>query len=81
MAFFSSDVNRLVGEIAHEINNPLFVISGRLEMLLGRKSLPRPLRKELEVINEQADRIRKSVERMLKLARGMNGKMEGKDVL
>jgi len=69
-------IGQLTAGMAHEINNPLFVISGRLEMLLEQKELTHELREELDIINGQADRIRKLVERMLKFARKAPKRME-----
>jgi signal transduction histidine kinase len=62
--------------MAHEVNNPLFVISGRLEVLLGQKRLASKVKESLETINAQADRIRKLVDRMLKFSRQAPPRLE-----
>jgi len=62
-------IGQLAAGMAHEVNNPLFVISGRLEVLLGQKKLAVKVRESLEVMSQQADRIRKLVDRMLKFSR------------
>jgi signal transduction histidine kinase len=62
-------VGQLSAGMAHEVNNPLFVISGRLEMLLEDARLEGELRKELEMIKSQSDRIRGLVDRLLKFSR------------
>jgi PAS domain S-box-containing protein len=62
-------VGQLSAGMAHEVNNPLFVISGRLEMLLEDAKLDGGLRKELEMIKSQSDRIRGLVDRLLKFSR------------
>ncbi len=69
-------IGQLAAGMAHEINNPLFVISGRLEMILEQKGLLNNLRKDLVIINTQADRIRKLVDRLLKFARQTPPKLE-----
>ncbi len=69
-------IGQLAAGMAHEINNPLFVVSGRLEMLLEQKELPHALREDLNVINAQSDRIRKLVERLLKFSRKAPKKLE-----
>ncbi len=69
-------IGQLAAGMAHEINNPLFVISGRLEMILEQKGLFHNLRKDLVIINAQADRIRKLVDRLLKFARQTPPKLE-----
>jgi len=62
-------IGQLAAGMAHEINNPLFVISGRVEMILEQKKLPAKTKETLVTINAQAERIRKLVDRLLKFAR------------
>ncbi len=69
-------IGQLAAGMGHEINNPLFVISGRLEMLFEKKKLERKLREDLEVISAQAERIRKLVDRMLKFSRSTPLRLE-----
>ena len=61
-------LGQLSAGMAHEINNPLFVISGRLEILKEEK-LSQKVKDSLNLINIQTDRIRKLVDRILKFAR------------
>ncbi len=62
-------VGQLVAGIAHEINNPVFVISGRTDMLLENKSLHKKVKSDLKIINAQIDQIRKLVDRFLAFTR------------
>jgi PAS domain S-box-containing protein len=62
-------IGQLSAGMAHEINNPLFVISGRLEMSLEENSLPPDIRENLNIASAQTERIRKLADRMLKFAR------------
>ncbi len=62
-------IGQLVASMAHEISNPLFVISGRLEILLEEGKLDHNTREVLGIVNTQSDRIRKLVDRLLKFAR------------
>jgi PAS domain S-box-containing protein len=62
-------VGQLIAGIAHEINNPVFVISGRTKMLLSRKSLSQKIRNDLKIIDAQTDKIRKLVDRFLTFTR------------
>ncbi|MCX5711622.1 MAG: PAS domain S-box protein [Candidatus Omnitrophica bacterium] len=62
-------IGQLAAGMAHEINNPIFVISGRAEMLLDDVDLSKKTRNDIEIINAQADRIRKLVDSLLKFSR------------
>jgi len=73
-------VGQLVAGIAHEINNPVFVISGRAQLLLSKKPLSKSLKSDLQAINNQADRIRKLVDRFLSFTRKMPPKPELLDI-
>ncbi|MDD5561394.1 MAG: PAS domain S-box protein [Candidatus Omnitrophica bacterium] len=53
--------------MAHEINNPLLVISGRSSLLMKEK-LSRKVKNDLDLINSQAERIHKLVDRILKFS-------------
>jgi PAS domain S-box-containing protein len=62
-------VGQLIAGVAHEINNPVFVISGRTEMMLSKKSLSQKMRGDLKIISTQIDKIRKLVDRFLTFTR------------
>ena len=62
-------IGQLAAGMAHEINNPIFVISGRAEMLLENPDLSEKVRLNIGVINTQADRIRKLVDNLLKFSK------------
>lgn len=61
-------LGQLSAGMAHEINNPLFVISGRLEML-KQENFSQKVKDDLVLIADQTDRIRKLVDRILKFSR------------
>lgn len=61
-------LGQLSAGMAHEINNPLFVVSGRLQMLKEEKLAPGH-KETVELIDSQVNRIRKLVDRILKFSR------------
>ncbi|MBU0547796.1 MAG: PAS domain S-box protein [Candidatus Omnitrophica bacterium] len=62
-----SALGLLSAGIAHEINNPLLVISGRSALLMKEK-ISQNAKNVLDLINSQADRIHKLVDRILKFS-------------
>jgi len=68
-------LGQLSAGMAHEINNPLFVISGRLEML-KQEEFNQKVKDTLSLIDAQTDRIRKLVDRILKFSRKPNPTLE-----
>ena len=63
-------IGELTAGVAHEINNPVAVIQGNLDVLrdvLGEAA--EPVRGEIRLIHQQADRIRQIVTKLLQFAR------------
>jgi len=69
-------IGQFVAGMAHEINNPLFVISGRTDMLLEQKRLSSKVRESLNIVSAQTDRIRKLLDRLFKFSRKSQPKLE-----
>ena len=61
-------VGRLASGVAHEMNNPLFVITGRLDLIETDK-LPEDAIKMLNIIRNQAQRMRSIIDRLLSYAK------------
>lgn len=72
-------LGQLSAGMAHEINNPLFVISGRLEML-KQEELSAKVKETLSLIDTQTDRIRNLVDRILKYAKKTTLVLEPVDI-
>jgi C4-dicarboxylate-specific signal transduction histidine kinase len=63
-------IGQLTAGIAHEVNNPIAVIQGNLDLVretLGSKA--RPVKAELRLMDEQIERMRLIVTRLLQYAR------------
>jgi CheY-like chemotaxis protein len=63
-----SAVGQLVAGVAHELNNPLSVIIGYGQLVLNRDA-PAPVRRPLELIVSQGERMSKIVRNLLYFAR------------
>jgi len=61
-------VGQLASGVAHEMNNPLLVVLGRLD-LLEEDKLSEELTKTLDIIKNQAQRMRSIVDRLLSYSR------------
>jgi two-component system NtrC family sensor kinase len=64
-------VGQLVSGVAHEVNNPLTAILGFSDLLLEQPDLPEPVRKDLRVIMQEAQRTKQIVQNLLSFARQM----------
>lgn len=67
-------VGRLAAGVAHEINNPLFVISGEAQML--SKTKDQETRDALKVILDQTERIKEIVGRLMEFSKPREFKRE-----
>ena len=65
-------LGELAGSVAHEINNPMTTILGRLQLLIESNSLPDQVQNKMKVIETQANRVSKLIHALLSFARGNN---------
>jgi two-component system NtrC family sensor kinase len=62
-------IGQLAAEIAHEVGTPLNVIGGRARALARKADQPAEVRKNSEIIADQAARITKIIQQVLDLSR------------
>lgn len=75
-----ASIGLLAAGVAHEINNPLFVITGETEMLLKDESKDRETKDTSRIILEQAGRITEITKRLLDFSRQKESKRQSLDV-
>jgi signal transduction histidine kinase/ActR/RegA family two-component response regulator len=73
-------LGRMLSGAAHEINNPLTGVVGRIEMLLGRPEIPDAVRERLAVVRDEGRRVVALVRRLLHVAHRDTGERQVVDV-
>jgi signal transduction histidine kinase len=75
-------VGELAGQVAHEVNNPIAIISAKARLLLreGREALPAHARSELVKIAELSDRVARIAQGLLSYCRPAPGARRPLDV-
>jgi len=73
-------LGQIAAGVAHEINNPLFVISGEAEIMAAKKDLSPLLRDFLRIVREQVGRINDVIKRLLEFSRKRETTMAVVDV-
>ena len=61
-------LNNLAASVAHEINNPLTIISGWIQMMLADARQDDPAREQIESVQEELDRIARIVDKLMVFA-------------
>jgi len=68
-------LGQIAAGVAHEINNPLFVVSGEAEILGAKKDLPSAVQDFLRILRDQVERINEVIKRLLEFSRKREGTM------
>ncbi len=73
-------LGELAGSIAHEINNPMTTILGRLQLLIESNSLPDQIQYKMKIIETQANRVSKLIHALLSFARGTDNENTDEEI-
>ncbi len=73
-------LGQIAAGVAHEINNPLFVISGEAEILEMKKNLPPAIQEFLGIVRDQVERINEVIKRLMEFSRKRETTMAVVDV-
>ena len=68
-----AQLGRLVADMAHEVNNPLMIISGRAQLSLMEKIKDEAINKNLNIIVEECQRANGIIQRLLHFSRPSKG--------
>lgn len=68
-----ASLGRLVSEIAHEVNNPLMIISGNAQLSLMSEPLSEEVKNNLRIITEECQRAKGIIQRLLRFSKPSKG--------
>jgi len=75
-----SNMGRMISGVAHELNNPMSVIKGYLELVLEHHDISPQTRADLEKVNQECNRATKLVRNFLSVVRDQPARREMVDV-
>ncbi len=71
-----SSLGRLVSEMAHEVNNPLMIISGTAQLCLMERIENEEVKKNIAAILKECDAAKEIIQRLLKFSRFAKGELK-----
>ncbi len=75
-----SALGRLVSDMAHEVNNPLMIISGSAQLCLMKEISKEEIKSNLEIIVNECKKSKDIIQRLLKFSRPSRGQLKEKDI-
>lgn len=75
-----AQLGKLVADMAHEVNNPLMIISGNAQLSLMQDVAADELRHNLEIIIDESRRAKDIIQRLLKFSRPAKGEFTATDI-
>jgi len=75
-----ASLGKLVADMAHEVNNPLMIISGNAQLSLLDGSLNEELKNNLRIIHEECNRAKNIIQRLLMFSRPGRGEQKPLDI-
>jgi PAS domain S-box-containing protein len=75
-----AQLGRLVADMAHEVNNPLMVISGRAQLSLMEETKDEEINGNLKIIMGECHRAKDIIQRLLRFSRPSRGELKEIDI-
>ncbi len=71
-----ASIGKLVSDMAHEVNNPLMVISGRAQLALMDRIGNKGIEENFKIIVDQCERAKDIIQRLLKFSKPSKGALK-----
>lgn len=75
-----AQLGKIVADMAHEVNNPLMVISGNAQLSLMGQIANEEIKKNLEIMFEESQKAKNIMQRLLKFSRPSRGQFKDTDI-
>ena len=70
-----ASLGRLISDMAHEVNNPLMIITGNAQLALMEEPQSKEVENHLKIIVDQCNRAKGIIERLLKFSKPSKGEI------